>query len=39
MNGLTIEFSYSNCNQHDNKIEHNRPGIIAEDKKEKSDAL
>ena len=39
MNGLTIELSYSNCNQHDNKIEHNRPGIIVEDKKEKSDAL
>ena len=38
-NVATIEFSYSNCNQHDNKIEHNRPGIIVEDKKEKSDAL
>ena len=35
----TIEFSYSNCNQHDNKIEHNGPDIIVEDKKEKSDAL
>ena len=35
----TIESSYSNCSQHDNKIEHNRPDIIVEDKKEKSDAL
>lgn len=35
----TIESSYSNCSQHDNKIEHNRPDMIVEDKKEKSDAL
>ena len=38
-NVATAEFSYSICNQHDNKIEHNRPDIIVEDKKEKSDAL
>ena len=38
-NEATIEFSYSNRNQHDNKIKHNRPGLIVEDKKEKSDAL
>ena len=35
----TTEFSYSICNQHDNKIERNRPDIIVEDKKEKSDTL
>ena len=38
-NVATAEFSYSICNQHDNKIEHNRPDIIVEDNKEKSDAL
>ena len=38
-NEATIQFSYSNRNQHDNKIKHNRPGIMVEDKKEKSDAL
>ena len=38
-NVATAEFSYSICNQHDNKIEHNKADIIVEDKKEKSDAL
>ena len=31
-NEATIEFSYSNRNQHDNKIKHNRPGLIVDDK-------